>query len=188
MIIGRHRHRNPLFIYSRHPVMGCLPGEWFLPHILCPKPCNPFKETPVPGLTATRKVEFSINPIECHPGEKSVVYSRRLTTASLLGVLAGVVCFSGARLLFGIHIPVTNFMFILVSRTLIGFVIGISALRIHWALHGLLMGLVIGLPFPIYDLIIGQSPLVIFMAFIMGPLFGLMIEFLTTSVFKAPMM
>ncbi len=112
---------------------------------------------------------------------------KRLITATLLGGICGLICYSGAIILFGIEIPVLNAFYIFLSRILIGFVIGISVLDIHWVKHGLLIGLIIGLPFPMFDIIIGQKWYIVGAAFIMGPVFGVFIEFCTTKIFRAPM-
>jgi len=48
-----------------------------------------------------------------------------------------------------------------------------------------LIGLVIGLPFPLFDIIIGREWYIAGAAFIMEPVFGVFIEFVTTKVFRA---
>jgi len=115
-----------------------------------------------------------------------MINMKRLITATLLGGLCGLFCYTGAIILFGIEIPVLNAFYIFLSRILIGFVIGISVLNINWVKHGLLIGFIIGLPFPLFDIIIGQKWYIVGAAFIMGPVFGVFIEFVTTKVFKAP--
>jgi len=71
------------------------------------------------------------------------------------------------------------------NRILIGFVIGISAWRIHYLLHGALMGLIVTLSISIGIL------LDIFAGFLMftvaGLIYGFLIEFFATKVFKAKM-
>jgi hypothetical protein len=49
-----------------------------------------------------------------------------------------------------------------------------------------LIGFIIGLPFPLFDIIIGQKWYVVGAEFIMGPVFGVLIEFFTTKIFRAP--
>ena len=116
-----------------------------------------------------------------------MVNKKRLITATFFGGLCGLICYWGAIIMFDIEIPVLNTFYIFLSRILIGFVIGISILNIHWAKHGLLIGFIIGLPFPLFDIIIGQKWYIVGAAFIMGPVFGVFIEFFTTKVFRAPM-
>ena len=77
------------------------------------------------------------------------------------------------------------FLYILVNRTLIGLVIGISLLRIHWARHGLLIGLLVGIPFAAGCLLEENNIETALAALILGSLYGLMIEFFTSVVFGA---
>jgi hypothetical protein len=117
-----------------------------------------------------------------------MVILKRLIIATLMGGVCGLFCYWAAILMFGLEIPDLNAVYIILSRILIGFVIGISALDMHWAKHGLLIGLIIGLPFPLFDIIIGQKWYVVGGAFIMGPIFGLFIEFVTSKIFNAPVL
>lgn len=114
-----------------------------------------------------------------------MVEQKRIIIATLCGLIAGVFCISGGILIFGMTFSSLGVVYVLSSRLLIGFVIGISSLKMHWVFHGLLIGFIIGFPFPIYDLIIGQTSIIALAAFIMSSVFGVMIEFITTIVFKA---
>jgi uncharacterized membrane protein len=73
------------------------------------------------------------------------------------------------------------------NRTFIGFMIGISCWRMHWALHGIIIGLLGSLP--IAAPLVGKSSTVMGFVLIMiaGIVWGFLIELLTTVVFKAPM-
>ncbi len=113
---------------------------------------------------------------------------KRISIATVLGMVAGLCCITGGILVFGMTFTPLSFLFVMASRTLIGFVIGISSLRLPWILHGALLGLIIGFPFPVYDLVVGQGMIIASAAFIMGPVFGVLIEFFTTIVFKSGMM
>jgi len=110
---------------------------------------------------------------------------KRVVIATLFGLLAGVTCsvltFSSGYLKF----TVVALGWILLNRTLMGFAIGASALKLHWAWNGVVMGLVVGEIFSYY----------LFMSFgwkalaftpIGNALFGFLIELFTTKVFKAP--
>ncbi len=114
-----------------------------------------------------------------------MAYLKRIMIATLFGVVAGIICYLGTIIL-NIQVDILRFLFIIVNRTLIGFVIGISALRMKWFIHGLLLGEIIGLPFFLYDIIMGVELLVILGIPIINALFGLMIEFFITVIFKAP--
>lgn len=111
--------------------------------------------------------------------------TKRIAIATGAGLAAGFCCVAGAIIIFGLTFTPLALLFVLSNRMLIGFVIGISSLKMPWVLHGLLIGFIVGFPFPLYDLIIGQGNAVAGAAFIMSLLFGVGIEFVTTVVFKA---
>jgi len=110
---------------------------------------------------------------------------KRIAIATLCGVVAGLVCVSiGA--IAGVKITPVGFGWALLNRTLLGFVIGISALRLHWAWHGVLMGAVVGSLFS-YSLWLLGNPAWLIPAVLVGSMiFGVGIEFFTTVVFKQP--
>ncbi|MFX1589734.1 MAG: hypothetical protein ACFFC1_16415 [Promethearchaeota archaeon] len=110
---------------------------------------------------------------------------KRIVVSVIFGIIAGFICFIGA-LLLGLPIDVLRFIVILVNRTLIGFVIGISRLRMNWVLHGILIGEVVGLPFFLYDITMGVDLIIVIGVLFINALFGIMIEFFTTVVFKLP--
>lgn len=114
-----------------------------------------------------------------------MVELRRIIIASSFGFIAGIICFLGTFLL-NIKVDFLRFLFIIVNRALIGFVIGISGLKFKWSIHGLILGLIIGLPFFLFDIIMGVELYVIIGLPFLNALFGLMIEFFTSVVFKAP--
>ncbi len=110
---------------------------------------------------------------------------KRITIATIFGLTCGVICVmlatSNAPLPWAIKLQ------ILASRTLIGFAIGISALKIKWWLHGPLMGLIFSLPMAFSGMMaVGYSPVwMVSATIIMGIIYGLIIELFTTVVFKA---
>jgi len=106
--------------------------------------------------------------------------SRRVIIATLLGFTAGILCYLGGKFL-GKEFNTVTFLMIILHRTVLGFVIGISALRIQWAFHGTLIGLIVGLPG--YPLIYSEGGLLAYS--VMGVVWGFIIEFLTSVVFKA---
>jgi hypothetical protein len=116
-----------------------------------------------------------------------MAYKKRILIATILGLIAGLLCVTGGKLMFGMTFTPLALLFVMTSRLMIGFVIGISALQLPWLQHGVFIGLIIGFPFPVYDLITGQGILISFAAFVMSIVFGISIEFVTTFVFKAPM-
>ena len=114
-----------------------------------------------------------------------MVNPRRIIIATIFGIVASIICFLGAISL-GLEIDVLRLIFIIVNRTLMGFVIGISALRIKWVLHGILLGEIVGLPFFIGDIIMEVDIPIAIGVLVINALFGIMIEFFTTVVFKEP--
>ncbi|HEX6906619.1 MAG TPA: hypothetical protein VF154_08445 [Terriglobales bacterium] len=110
---------------------------------------------------------------------------KRIGIATACGVAAGLLCVSGGAIL-GLKVTPVFFGWAMLNRTLLGFVIGISALRLHWALHGPVMGLVVGSLFS-YSLWMLGDPAWIVPAVLAGSMiFGIGIEFFTTVVFKQP--
>ena len=119
-------------------------------------------------------------------------HAKRIIIATLSGVLFGFVCVSFASM--GpekLATPVA--LQILFSRTLIGFAIGISCLSLgHWALHGLFMGLIFSLPMAFSSLMAPENPdfsktSMFIWTIILGGIYGLLIEVITSVLFKAKM-
>ncbi len=117
---------------------------------------------------------------------------KRLIIATIGGVICGGIClsfvFSG-----GEEVASPIIWQILLSRTLIGFAIGISCLKIgHWAVHGLVMGLIFSLPLSFSGLMAPENPefsqsMMFFSTLILGGMYGILIEVLTSYLFKAKM-
>ncbi|UCF65117.1 MAG: hypothetical protein JSW33_04595 [bacterium] len=111
--------------------------------------------------------------------------AKRLGIALIFGFLSGVLCYLGGIYLVGVDNNPIHFFWIVLNRTLIGFVIGLSNLDLNWALHGALIGATIGLLFPFYIFICGGAFPLILIAYFLSILFGIFIEFFTSIVFKA---
>ena len=115
---------------------------------------------------------------------------KRVIVATLSGVLFGLVCFSLASSSAG-ALPWPVSVQIIVSRTLIGFAIGISSLSLgHWAVHGLVMGLVFSLPLAFSGLMAPETEEFSKTAMwvwtvVLGMVYGLLIEVITSVLFKA---
>jgi len=115
---------------------------------------------------------------------------KRVVVATLSGVLFGLVCFGLASRSPGpLAWPVA--VQLILSRTLIGFAIGISALSLgHWAVHGLVMGALFSLPLAFSGLMAPESPEYSKIAMwagtiVLGMVYGLLIELITSVFFKA---
>lgn len=110
---------------------------------------------------------------------------KRVAIATVFGIVAGLLCTVGVMNM-GVKLTHVSFIWILLNRTMLGFVIGISGLRLHWALHGLLLGAIVGLLFSYYWWMSGSGTVLILSTFLASIVFGLLIELFTTVVFKQP--
>jgi len=118
---------------------------------------------------------------------------KRLTVATLSGVLFGFVCLGFAmsgKEDFNSWLAIT----IVLSRTLIGFAIGISRFPMkHWSFHGIVMGFIFSLPFAFSagmapESETGMSGQMLFLSsLVMGIIYGFLIELITTVLFRAKM-
>lgn len=109
---------------------------------------------------------------------------KRIAVATLFGLGAGVICASAAFSLNVLQFSVVALLFVLLNRAVMGFAIGASGLRIHWAWNGIIMGIAVGSIFSYYLFMkngLGALPIGNF--FVNG-LFGLGIEFCTTVLCK----
>jgi len=110
---------------------------------------------------------------------------KRVIIATTLGFLTGLVCYWGMKSSGRVELTTAMMIGTILNRALIGFIIGISAWRIHYLLHGVIIGLIATLPMGVYPLVEGQ--IVGFVMFMVaGAVYGLIIELLTTKLFKAP--
>ena len=115
---------------------------------------------------------------------------KRIIVATISGILFGFVCLGLASSSPGpLAWPVA--MQIVISRTLIGFAIGISSFSIrHWAIHGAVMGLLFSLPLAFSGLMAPDSSEysktgVLIFTVLLGMIYGLLIEVITSVAFKA---
>ena len=114
------------------------------------------------------------------------MYSRRLWICMLGGGIAAVFCLVGRQIIFGFpEILWQNIAATVANRLLLGFVIGISGWRINYLLHGAVLGLILSLSVSIGFL--ADDLLGFFLFTAAGVLYGVMIDWLATVVFKAPM-
>ena len=109
---------------------------------------------------------------------------KRILISTLCGFIAGIFCYVSGVMLIPIEHNLILFIWVIVNRTLLGFVIGISALRVHWALNGLIIGLTVGLVFPLNAVMLGKEIPLIISVYVMGIIYGILIEFFTSVVFK----
>jgi len=118
-----------------------------------------------------------------------MVNSKRLTIATLSGLLFGFVCYGLASSSGNLPTPIAYQ--IIAERTLIGLAIGISVLKLgHWSVHGLVIGLIFSLPLAFSGLMAPDKPgmsqgSMFVWTIVLGMIYGLLTEVITTKVFRA---
>ena len=108
--------------------------------------------------------------------------TKRVFIATICGLIFGIIC-----MLFASSNPdaaelsTSLILTIIISRTLLGFTIGISALRIVWWLHGIILGFITSIPMalPVMD----QTNIMIG-TIVMGMIYGFLTELITSIFFK----
>ena len=115
---------------------------------------------------------------------------KRVLIATLSGLMCGFICF-GLASSGPSPLPLPVALQIIIERTLIGFAIGISSLTLkHWSLHGIVMGFIFSIPLAISGLMAPDNPqfskvMMFTMTIVMGMIYGVLIEIITTKLFKA---
>ncbi|MFH1285911.1 MAG: hypothetical protein ABIH99_04995 [Candidatus Micrarchaeota archaeon] len=109
-----------------------------------------------------------------------MAYLKRVAVCTVLGLLAGLICYFGGAQAGVVY---TNEMIAstILNRALLGFVIGISCWRINYLLHGALLGLFVTLPVSVFSGF-GANMMTLF-----GVLYGVVIELASTKLLSAPM-
>jgi hypothetical protein len=111
---------------------------------------------------------------------------KRTVIATLLGLVMGTLCAAGAFYAGLLKFTPVVLVWILLNRTVMGFAIGVSKLKVHWAWNGIVMGVVVGSIFSYYLYMTLGPGLVPPLNLVVNGIFGLLIEVLTTKVFKQP--
>jgi hypothetical protein len=116
--------------------------------------------------------------------------TKRFIVATVMGFVTGFICLAFAS---GGPEPLPSAVAwqIVFSRALAGFAIGISIFKMgHWTIHGAVIGLIFSLPLAFSGLMAPDNPefskdLMFIMTCVLGVVYGLLIEFVTTVLFKA---
>jgi hypothetical protein len=112
---------------------------------------------------------------------------KRIIIATLFGLVAGGLCATMAFSAGLLKFTTVNLVWILLNRAVMGFAIGTSGLKLHWAWNSIVMGLVVGSIFSFFLFMnVGPGVLPVANLLIGNPIFGLMIGFFTTVVFRQP--
>ena len=110
--------------------------------------------------------------------------TKRVLIATACGFLFGLVCMGMASSNPNATeaLPTSTKMLILISRTLMGFTIGISALRMAWWLHAIFLGIICSIPMAIPVL---DNTAIAVGTIVMGIIYAVLTEVITSFAFKA---
>jgi hypothetical protein len=111
---------------------------------------------------------------------------KRIVVAILFGLLAGCICAGGGIAAGIFKLTAINVIWVLLNRGVMGFAIGISGLKLHWAWNGVIVGLAVGAIFSYWMFMATGLRLLPVVNFFVNGFFGLLIEFFTSKVFKLP--
>jgi len=109
-----------------------------------------------------------------------------------MGFATGFICFALASSSPGV-LPAAVAYQLVFSRALAGFAIGISVFKMgHWSIHGAVIGAVFSLPLAFSGLMAPDNPqfdknIMFIMTIVLGLIYGVLIEFVTSVLFKAKM-
>jgi hypothetical protein len=106
---------------------------------------------------------------------------KRIMITTVVGLIAGA---AAVWLTTGVgaSLPAEVITRMLLNFTLMGFVIGISTLRWHWAINGLFFGAVFGI---LEGLASVAAGLPLFIPLVYGMIVGVQIESITAGLFKS---
>lgn len=111
--------------------------------------------------------------------------NKRLVLCTLLGLVFGVVCWG----LISAKDPLVSTsaaLAVILGRTVMGFGLGISRLRVRWWLHALVLGVVFSLPLAAFFVEAPRMGIgIAFSIVVLGAVYALVIELVATLVFKA---
>jgi hypothetical protein len=110
---------------------------------------------------------------------------KRLVICVIGGMVAAAICIGGMAA--GGQVALTPMLVAsgIGNRVLIGFVIGISRWKMPYLLHGALIGFLVTLSSSVGILFANVQGFLMYT--VAGTVYGLLIEFFATKVFKAPM-
>ena len=109
--------------------------------------------------------------------------AKRIIVASTLGLITGLLCYWGGKMT-GLEFTTGMALGTIFNRIVIGFLIGVSAWKLGWALHGIVMGAIGGSPLWLGVIESGFGDVLLLLVF--SIVWGFLIELITSKVFKAP--
>ncbi|TKJ37980.1 hypothetical protein CEE37_13540 [candidate division LCP-89 bacterium B3_LCP] len=116
------------------------------------------------------------------------MYAKRFWLCLILGFIAGLICATVGNAQIPKDIRTMVFISVVLNRAMIGFVLGISAWKTNWAVHGIVIGIIGSLPLSIPLIWNPEAGFCVCGAYTLGgAIWGFVIELLTSVVFKAKM-
>ena len=111
--------------------------------------------------------------------------TKRIIICTIGGIVAGILCMIGGIITSNItEITLLGVFPLFYNRIMLGFLIGISSLKLHYLLHGALLGLLVSL---ISSFLFIEENIVGFMLFsAAGIIYGALIDWIATKIFKYP--
>ncbi len=107
---------------------------------------------------------------------------RRVVITTLLGIGCGLASWAICARGMGLQVIWSQSVVLVLINALMGFTIGISSLRLHWMLHGALIGLLYGMVLAVFT---ESHGLGFWWALVLGPVFGFVVELCATVFFRA---
>jgi hypothetical protein len=116
------------------------------------------------------------------------MYAKRFWLCLFSGLIAGLICAWTGYSQTPVEIRTMAFISVVLNRTFIGFVLGVSNWKLKWATHGIVMGILGTLPMSIPLIFSPQAGLAICLMYtVAGAVWGFLIELVTSVFFKAKM-
>jgi len=114
------------------------------------------------------------------------MYKKRLVVCLAGGLVAGAMCLAGRQIMFRApDVTWDAVAYTVANRFLLGFVLALSGWRINRLAHGAIVGLLVSLSVSLGFLFSDPVRCATYTA--AGVLYGLLIEWFASDVFKAPM-
>ena len=111
-----------------------------------------------------------------------MVKSSRVLITTIFGLVFGIICLFLSKYTGGISFWPMGVSY-LINHTVMGFAIGVSSLKMNWAVHGVLWGALFGIFTAISAVGTNLNPFIAFLALI---IWGFLIETIATKGFKQP--
>ncbi len=108
--------------------------------------------------------------------------TKRVLITTICGLIFGLICMYLASSDPSQPMSTVIKWSIVLSRTMMGFTIGISALRMTWGMHGIILGIICSLPMAVPIL---PNTRIAVATVVMGMIYGFLTELITTKLFKA---